>query len=79
MMTPQQVKKLQWLTAHIPARNHIDGAVSFCVEVLAGSGRVLLCATNAYSDLRWFEKHQSCYVTVGPRGGIVRHSGDLSI
>lgn len=67
-MTKNQLKALQWLTSHIPARNHIDGSVSFCVETLADSDRVLLCATNAYSDLRWFEKHQSCYVTIGPRG-----------
>ena len=74
-----QIATIQRLTDRIPVYNHVDGAMSYNVEPLACGKRVLLVATNARGDLKWYEKTRSCYITIGERGGIVRKHGDLTV
>lgn len=76
-MNSHQIKTLERITSSIQLR-HIDGAALFTVEPLA-SGRILMTASNSWSELKWFEKHQSCFVVIGLRGGVIRKSGNISI
>ena len=67
-MTKQQLRKLQWLTNVIDRRHH-DGRMSFRVEPSV-AGKLIFVASNADSELRWFESYEFFIASIGPRGGM---------
>ena len=75
-MTKSQVTKLQALTTKL-ARRPVDGSLCFYVQPSGDS--LIFAATNIYADLQWFERTADFYAIIGPRGGICKYAGNLSL
>jgi hypothetical protein len=77
MMNANQQSAIRRATNLLSQRYH-EGSLSFYVERVNDTS-VLLVATNVYGDLAWFQKTSDFYGIVGPRGGIKKYAGNMSI
>lgn len=75
-MTKSQATKLQAITAKL-ARRSVDG--SLCFHVQPSGDSLIFAATNIYADLKWFESTADFYAIIGPRGGVSKYAGNLSL
>lgn len=75
-MTKTQATKLQALTTKL-ARRPVDGALCFYVQPSGDS--LIFAATNVYADLKWFDSTADFYAIIGPRGGVRKYAGNLSL
>jgi hypothetical protein len=76
-MNAKQISAIRRAT-NLLSRFYETARLSFKVEELPG-GSMLFTATTANSDVRWFEKHYNFFAIVGPRGGIRKYEGNMSL
>lgn len=60
------------------SRSYHQGRLSFSVQQINETS-LLFVATNVYGDLGWWQKTADFYAIVGPRGGIKKYEGNMSI
>lgn len=76
-MNANQQSAIRRATNLLSQRYH-EGSLSFYVEQINETS-LLFVATNVYGDLGWFQKTSDFYAIVGPRGGIKKYDGNMSI
>ena len=76
-MNAKQISAIRRATNYL-SQIYTTTRLSFQVEELP-NGYMLFMATNVDSDLRWFETHFSFFGIVGPRGGIRKYEGNMSL
>ncbi len=76
-MNAKQISAIRHAT-NLLSKFYETARLSFMVEELP-NGSMLFMATNVESDLRWFETHRNFFAIVGPRGGIRKYEGNMSL
>src|SRR5262245_49486580 len=76
-LTPSQIKTLQWLTNSITRETYMgttdswmNGPVVFSLRTDFSRGEVMLWASNATDERKWFQSSLAAGALVGPRGGV---------
>lgn len=77
IMNAKQISAIRRAT-NLLSKFYTRARLSFTTERLA-DGSILFAATNIYSDLGLFETSYSFYGIVGPRGGIRKYEGNMSL
>jgi len=60
------------------SRCYHQGRLSFKVEQISEDA-ILFTATNIHGDLDWWQKTADFFAIVGPRGGIKKYDGNMSL
>jgi hypothetical protein len=77
MMNANQQSAIRRATNLLSQQYH-QGRLSFTVQEL-GNDKLLFAATNIHGDLAWFQKTADFFAIVGPRGGIKKYEGNMSL
>lgn len=79
-MNAHQVKALQRLTAKLADRDRytFDGTMSFRIVGEVGD-TIIFSATNENDEMPWYGIYKSFFAHIGPRGGVKKFSGNISL
>lgn len=67
-MNTRQRQTIERVTSRLD-RSHHDGSITYSVEAVSAD-TIMLAASNANDDLRWFHRHLFLLAIIGPRGGL---------
>lgn len=76
-MNAKQISAIRRAT-NLLSNFYTTARLSFTAEKLA-DGSILFAASNIYTEPRWFETSYTFYAIVGPRGGIRKYEGNMSL
>lgn len=76
-MNAKQISAIRRAT-NLLSKFYTTARLSFTTEQLE-NGSVILAASNTDTDLRWFETSYTFFAIVGPRGGVRKYAGNMTI
>ena len=76
-MNAKQISAIRHAT-NLLSKFYTTARLSFTTEQL-DDGSVIFAASNVDTDLRWFETSYDFFAIVGPRGGIRKYAGNMSL
>ena len=77
-MNTQQLRALRRLTDKIQDRVGGYTVMAYTVLPIETSDALVFSATNS-AELRWYEDERNFFAIIGPRGGVQKYDGNITL